>query len=191
MTPSEYLDAAKAAMGLQTDYELAQRLDIPRGHVAEMRHGQRAMKAYVAAKIAVTLNLDPAQVIADLEAQREKNPKKRAFWQSFLSRAAMLGLACTLGWISSDLPASELKRLGGQEVRMLDRSISYVSVLIYGMSVYADNLYYVKSRPEDDWGPGSAAQSTKFVRILQLNLCGLGESSKSGHPCEVMPGVSG
>jgi hypothetical protein len=44
------------------------------------------------------LEMDPAQVVADLESQREKNPEKRNFWVDFISRAAMVigVLACTL-----------------------------------------------------------------------------------------------
>jgi len=98
MKPSAYLDAVKAQLNIETDYELAKRLGVPRGHVTEMRSGKRGVQIAVAFKLAIALELDPASVVADLEEQREKNEKRRAFWRGFLSRAAALAavLACTL-----------------------------------------------------------------------------------------------
>lgn len=57
----------------------------------------------VAFRIAVTLKLDPAQVVADLAEQREKNEKRREFWRSFLSHAAygVAAIGCTLALILS------------------------------------------------------------------------------------------
>ena len=99
MTPSEYLDATKAKIGAQSDYELAQRLEIPRQRISAIRKGREPVDNYMAMKIAITLELDPASVIADIESQREKNEKRRAFWTGFLQRAAVVAaLACTLAW---------------------------------------------------------------------------------------------
>lgn len=98
MTPSEYLDAAKNRMAIESDYELAKRLETPSGHIAEMRSGKRGMPLAVAFKLAITLQLDPAEVVADLEQQREKNPARKAFWSGFMSRARLVAVAvlCTL-----------------------------------------------------------------------------------------------
>lgn len=98
MKPSAYLDAVKAQLNIDSDYELSKRFQIGNGPLAEMRAGKRAMPLAVAFKIAIALQLDPAQVVADLEEQREKNEEKRAFWRGFLSRAATVAvmLACTL-----------------------------------------------------------------------------------------------
>jgi len=52
-------------------------------------------------QIAITLELDPASVIADLESQRDKNPARAAFWRSFLLRVGMVAvLAGTLALTS-------------------------------------------------------------------------------------------
>lgn len=116
MTPSEYLDAAKKAMGIESDYELAARFEIPRQYISNYRK-TGAIDTMTAYKIAITLKLDPAQVVADLEGQREKNEKKRAFWASFTSRARIaivaMGLSCTLGWSFSAMSGDDLWRLGG------------------------------------------------------------------------------
>lgn len=94
MTPAEYLDAAKAAMNIKSDYELAVRLEWTRGMLSQARHGQRAIPSDIAYRIAITLNLDPAQVWAEIESQQEKNPRRAAFWRSFLARAAVVAAVC-------------------------------------------------------------------------------------------------
>lgn len=98
MKPSAYLDAVKAQLNIESDYALAKRLEIGRARIVEMRNGARPVPLDIAFKVAIALQLDPAQVVADLEEQREKNEKRRDFWRSFLSRAPMLiaVLACTL-----------------------------------------------------------------------------------------------
>lgn len=98
MKPSAYLDAVKAELNIQSDYALAKRLGIPNANMPGMRDGSRKVPIDIAFKIAIALQLDPAQVVADLEEQREKNEERRAFWRGFLSRAATVAvmLACTL-----------------------------------------------------------------------------------------------
>jgi hypothetical protein len=46
--------------------------------------------------LAVTLDLDPASVIADVQAQSEKNPKRAEFWRGFLLRASKRAAALML-----------------------------------------------------------------------------------------------
>lgn len=117
MTPNEYFDAAKQRMGIASDYELAKRLDIGRNGLPEMRAGKRNVPLDVAFKLAITLELDPAAVVADLESQREKNEKRRSFWAGFLQRAAAVAaLACTLALSYSGISANEAAALGGAVV---------------------------------------------------------------------------
>lgn len=117
MKPSEYLDAAKEKLNIQSDYELMKRLeDNPRNSTG-YREGKRAIPIATAFKLAITLELDPAQVVADLEAQREKNPKRREFWSGFIQRAAVVAaLVCTLGLSFSGLSETEAATLGGAAV---------------------------------------------------------------------------
>lgn len=90
MKPSAYLDAVKAQLNIESDYQLAKRLEVGNGRIVAMRDGSRPIPIDIAFKIAIALELDPAQVIADLEEQREKNEKRRDFWRGFLSRSPML-----------------------------------------------------------------------------------------------------
>lgn len=87
MTPNEYLNAAKKAMQIESDYELAKRLEVRTGVISKLRQGTRTIPPIIATKIAIALNIDPMTIIADIETQKEKNPKKAEFWRSFLLRA--------------------------------------------------------------------------------------------------------
>jgi len=68
------------------DHQLSKILEVGSGCIVVMRNGSRPVPPDVAFRIAITLDLDPARVVADLEEQREKNEKRKAFWRSFLSR---------------------------------------------------------------------------------------------------------
>lgn len=115
MKPSAYLDALKAQLNINSDYELAKRLGIPNANMPGMRDGSRKVSNDLAFKIAITLELDPASVIADLEEQRAKNPERREFWRGFLQRAGRqtVALLCTLALIFSATFGSVQERLGG------------------------------------------------------------------------------
>jgi hypothetical protein len=132
MKANEYFEALKRKLEVETDYALAKKLDIPRQYVAGMRDGSRAMPNYLVMKIAITLELDPSAVLADLELQREKDPKKRAFWDSFVSRVGKVTTVLMLVLVFSAGLGSEVDTLGGcGEMIISAFSIAY-------------NLYYVK-----------------------------------------------
>lgn len=119
MKPSAYLDATKAQLNIESDYELAKRLEVGNGRIVAIRNGSRPIPVAMAFKIAITLELDPARVVADLEEQREKNPKRREFWQGFLSRAvsSLAVLLVTLALSLSGISGNEAARLGGKTRR--------------------------------------------------------------------------
>lgn len=114
MTLNEYLDAAKIALGVSSDYELAKRLEVSKQAMSSYRHGERSPDTYMIFKVAITLNLDPATVLADLESQREKSGKRLDFWKGFLSRAAIVGaIVCTLALSFSGMQGSGHATHGG------------------------------------------------------------------------------
>jgi len=122
MKPTEYLDAAKARLNITSDYELAARFGTGRASISEIRNGKRNMPLDVAFKLAITLEIDPAQVVADLESQREKNPTKRGFWSSFISRAAIVAaLVCTLALNFSAISGSA----GTRALALFNRRAGY------------------------------------------------------------------
>lgn len=91
MTPQEYLDAAKEKLGITSDNELAKRLDVSRQRISAYRlegKGREWPDIAVLLRLAVILEIDPAGLIADIEAQHTKNAKKAAFLRDFASRAS-------------------------------------------------------------------------------------------------------
>jgi hypothetical protein len=88
MTPNTYLGAVKDQKGLPSDYALGIEIGVSPKALPAIRRGERAMPIHASFRIAEILNLNPARVIADLEEQREKDEDRRAFFQSFLQRAA-------------------------------------------------------------------------------------------------------
>lgn len=114
MKPAEYLDAARAALKLPSDYALAKVMNITSGRLFYLRKGKRPMDEAEIVFVAATLELDPALVMADLGEQRTKNAKKKELLRGFLSRAAVLAaLCCTLGLSCFGGAGSEPGRLGG------------------------------------------------------------------------------
>lgn len=122
MKPAAYLDAVKAELNVSSDYELAKRLDCRSNHLAEYRSEKRGIPLDVAFRVAITLQLDPARVVADLEEQSTKNEKRRAFWQGFLQRARHLTvvLALTLASICSVIYGNGAATHGGFFRRLKD-----------------------------------------------------------------------
>ena len=98
----ELLLECKIKLGIESDYKLAQALEIHRGIVSDYMNEKRTPDAYAAVRMAGILGRDPAEIIATIEADSEKNPKRREFWRDFLQRAkraarqGMLVLLCGL-----------------------------------------------------------------------------------------------
>jgi plasmid maintenance system antidote protein VapI len=95
MTPSQYLAACKTKLGHCSDYALAKKWEIDKGYISKLMRGQRPINAHVAFLIAITLERDPAMVLADIEAQQQQG-KAGEFWKSFLLRARQVAAAMAL-----------------------------------------------------------------------------------------------
>lgn len=94
MKPAEYIETAKARLKLPSDYALAKAMNITRSRLYYLRNGSRPLDEAEIVFIATTLEIDPAQVFADLGEQRTKNVKKKELLRGFLSRAAALAALC-------------------------------------------------------------------------------------------------
>lgn len=96
MKAAELLDAAKSRLGLSSDHALAKASGIKTGWLPAIRRGERAIPLHLAYWLAITLERDPAAVVAELEEEREKNETRRAFWRSFRLRATLQTLAAAV-----------------------------------------------------------------------------------------------
>ena len=95
MTPAQYLAACKTKLGHCSDYALAKKWEIDKGYISKVMRGITPINARVAFLIAITLELDPATVLADIEAQQQQG-KAGEFWKSFLLRARQVAAAMAL-----------------------------------------------------------------------------------------------
>lgn len=111
MTPAEYIKAVKARINVESDYEFGKRFGVSDKHLPEIKNGTRAVPLDVAFKLAIALEMDPAEVVADLASQREKNADRRGFWTSFIShaRTASVLLVCMLAWSFSGISGADQK----------------------------------------------------------------------------------
>lgn len=94
----ELLEQSKTKLGITSDYALAKELELNSGWISDYRNGKRHPTPYALVKIALLLDLDPLALIAEAEAQTEKNPVRKGFWQNFARRvgaaAGVLALCC-------------------------------------------------------------------------------------------------
>lgn len=109
MNSAEYIEKCKEKLNCGSYYRLAQMLEIDEREITFYRNGQRTASSYAAFKFAECLGIDPAIVIADIGSEMEKNPKKRDYFKSFMSRCAKtLAVLVLLGGLGSSQGAGEV-----------------------------------------------------------------------------------
>jgi len=107
-TTIEYLDAAKKALSVESDYEMARKLGIQKQAMSNYRTRIRTIDDYTAAKIAEALGLDPMEVIAAANAEREKDGKRREYWRQIGAKVVAAGLMLVfLGFNFNSLASTE------------------------------------------------------------------------------------
>lgn len=89
MKTSEYMELAKKVSKIPSDYALAQRLEITRQAVSKFQSGNYVMSDEIAMKIAQLTGKNPVFVLADVHAEREKNPEIRAVWLGMIEKLSM------------------------------------------------------------------------------------------------------
>lgn len=86
----ELLTACKKKIGVDTDYKLAKALKIHSGRIADYISGKRIPDENACMRIAMLLERNPIEIIAIVQADTEKNSKRKAFWNEVLKRAKKL-----------------------------------------------------------------------------------------------------
>lgn len=95
----ELLLECKIKLGVKTDYKLAQELKIDRARISAYMSEKRVPDTYACVQMAMALRRDPTEIIAIIEADTEKNEKRKAFWVDFLQRVRKAAKWGTLGAI--------------------------------------------------------------------------------------------
>ena len=96
-TPNQWLNQVMSRHSLPSDYALAAHLGITRSAVSRYRNDPGAtFDDAVCARIAASLDLDPAHLMACMATMRAKDPALRATWEriakQFPARAAAVAL---------------------------------------------------------------------------------------------------
>ncbi|WP_018507899.1 helix-turn-helix domain-containing protein, partial [Thiobacillus thioparus] len=81
MKTAEYLEMALTKRARGVNAELARMLGIARSAITHYQTGHRIMDDYTASKVAEVLGIDEMELIALANAEREKDPEKRAYWE--------------------------------------------------------------------------------------------------------------
>lgn len=82
-TTLEYIDEAKQKLGLDSDNALSLRLGITRGAMSHYKKGRSTMDDYTCIQLAGILDIDPLEIIAAANHEREQDEEKKAFWANF------------------------------------------------------------------------------------------------------------
>jgi len=96
MNTIKYLQDAKCKLQIESDYALAKRLGITTAAISQYQTGKRVIDPYTAAKLAEVLEIDPMEIVAAAEEEREKDEKKREFWRTLSRKLAGTALTAVL-----------------------------------------------------------------------------------------------
>ncbi|WP_313818889.1 hypothetical protein [Cupriavidus sp.] len=86
MKPLEYLDAAKSALDIESDYALAKHLGVTKGAISAIRQGKAGIGEELAISIADILHIDAFEIVAAASFERAKSERARALWASVQQR---------------------------------------------------------------------------------------------------------
>lgn len=89
MKTTDYLDAAKRAAHLPSDYALAKRLGVRPSNISNWRSGRSVPEPLQAFHLAEIAGVDPARMLADIElekAEKMHRDEQASAWRSILER---------------------------------------------------------------------------------------------------------
>ena len=80
-TVDNYLDLLKKKYEIKSDYALAKFLGISKQRITTYRQGRSSFSTEFCIIVAKFLGLEPLEVIAAMQAMREKDSLSRTFWK--------------------------------------------------------------------------------------------------------------
>lgn len=93
MKSVKYLEMLREKLPVKSDYAIAKALEISQGAVCHYMKGNRVMDDTTALKVAKLLEIEPMQIIAAANADREKGSNKE-MWENFYKRLG--GIAASI-----------------------------------------------------------------------------------------------
>lgn len=77
-----YFDQAKKKLNITSDYALAKAIGTSQPQIVNCRKNKRIIDLYTIFRICEILEKDPLEMITQREAENEKNPDKKEYWES-------------------------------------------------------------------------------------------------------------
>ena len=90
MNAYEWIDRAKKAAGIESDYGIAKALGISRATVSNYRRNQGMLDEECAIQVAEVIGLKPEAVLIDQLAERTKEPQARSALFEMAQRVCIL-----------------------------------------------------------------------------------------------------
>ncbi|AXK40297.1 hypothetical protein [Crenobacter cavernae] len=122
----EYLEEALTKLGKKSDRQAAIKLKLSPQAMSGYKNGERVMDDFACVMVAEVLGVNPLEVIAAANIDREKSEERREFWADFRKRlGGTLGLAGLMTVMSilvgSPTPAfasspKKINELGGSPI---------------------------------------------------------------------------
>jgi transcriptional regulator with XRE-family HTH domain len=122
---NRYLDALSLAMDGASDYRLAQVLGVNTSAISNYRNRGGGFDNKMAFKIAGLLNLDPLDVIVNIEWDRAKDAREKDFWANHASgKVAGIALGASI-LLASVFPENAHAFSGLESEKLLYVNIHY------------------------------------------------------------------
>lgn len=90
---NEYLQEALDRLGEMSDRKKAEVLKLSPQAISGYKSGERVMDDFACIMVANTLGIDPLEVIAAANMDREKNQARKDFWSDFRKKIGALAIA--------------------------------------------------------------------------------------------------
>lgn len=94
---TEYLDACKVSLQVESDYALAKKLGISTGGIANYRSARSYPDDQVCAKIAEVLGVEPGVIVAGVQVDRHQADESAATWRWIYEKVSATAAAVMLG----------------------------------------------------------------------------------------------
>jgi len=127
-TTQDFLDAVKSKVGIESDYKLAQTLDVSRAAISKYRNNGDSLSDETALKVASVLEIEPIMVIAAIHAEKAKTEETKKVWSALLQRLS--GVAATF--------------LIATGINVATPSPANAGAVSGANSISLDDVYYVK-----------------------------------------------
>ncbi len=111
MNGKDYIEKCKAVKNVDSNYQLSKILEIPESELSFYARKQRVPSVYACFKFGECLGINPAEIIADIASESEKNAKKRGYFKAFISTCmrAVTGLLLITALLNTTTAGGGLK----------------------------------------------------------------------------------